>query len=520
MPWFRVGGFDSNGGSIGDLPPQSVPPNIFTDVRNVQLIDGAVEKAKGMGQQLGTPPISPYFLLSAQDNAANIKLFLASLTKIYGYASGVYTDHTRTTGGDYTAVGDNVWTGGVLHGIPFLNNGADAPQSWDSGTSKFVNLPNWTSGVTVKSLRAFRNFLVGLDVTKSGTRYPHNILWSHPADPGAVPSSWNTADATKDAGEAPLSETPGYIVDGMPLGNQFVVYKEDATYLMQFSGAPYIFNFRLALRESGVLARNCIVEVNGSHIVLTPDDVIMFNGSQAQSIINRKWRRALFSALAVDTYQKSFAVALPASHEVWFCVPTTSTYPPDMAYVWNWENNSWSKRDLPKLQSIVWALPPTPSGADWNSDSNDWQSDGDTWSAFLTRGKAVILASPTNTELYTLGASEKIDTDLMIAFAQHDSFDFATKESADTADVVKHITKLRPRIIAPEGTVLRFEIGTQLHINDPIAWGVAQYFTVGQQDELCMSVNGRYISWRIRSECDCTWRVEALDFLVSQGGRY
>lgn len=520
MAWFRVGQFDANIGSTGDLPPQAVPPNIFTDARNVRFVDGAVEKASGMMEQYGTPPIAPYFVLSSQTNSGEKRLFIAGLSAIYSYLAGGYTDVSRAVGGVYSANVNNVWTGGVLHGVPYLNNGVDAPQEWDAAAIKFKNLTNWLSGYTAQSLRPFKNYLIALNYNDGVTQYPHNVLWSHPADPGSMPSTWDVTDPTKDAGSTVLSDTPGHIIDGLGLGDNFVIYKEDATYLMQFVGAPFIFRFRPVLRESGVLARNCIGEVLGRHIVLTTDDVVAFDGQQAESIMNRKWRRDMFASISVSDYAKSFVVVFPAQKEVWVCISTQTGYPPNLAYVWNWRMNTWAKRDMPFTQGIANAFTPDATDASWDSDSGGWDADGESWSAFTLRGKVGVAAATQDTKLYTLNVGETIGADAMQTLLEHRSFDFASQDNADNADVLKHVSKVRPRIIAQAGTTLNIEIGVQMGLDNPIDWGEVQTFVVGTTAELCMARNGRYISWRITGSGQDTWRLEAIDFLVQGGGRY
>lgn len=520
MAWFRINQFDANGGSAADLPVQAIPPGIFTYARNVRFVDGAVEKAAGMAEQYGTPPIAPFYLLSSQENDGVKRLFLAGQTAIYYYLSGTYTDVSRAGGGAYTAGVNNVWTGGVLHGIPLLNSGTDAPQEWDKTAVKFKNLTNWPSGYTTQALRPFKNYLVAMNYNNGTTQFPHNVLWSHPADPGSVPSTWDITDSTKDAGDAPLSDTPGHIIDGLSMGDNFVVYKEDATYLMQFVGAPFIFKFRPVLRESGILSRNCVVEVLGRHIALTTDDVVAFDGTQAESIINRKWRRELFASISITDYAKSFVAVFPPQREVWICISTISGYPPNLAYVWNWKTNTWAKRDIPFSQSILSAFTPDPTDTSWDTDSGTWDSDGEGWSAFTLRGKVGVVAATTATKLYTLNVGETIGASNMNASVEHQSYDFADPKNVDAADAVKHISKLRPKITAADGTVLKFQIGVQMNLNDPIDWGEVQSFTVGTTTELCMGRNGRYISWRISSDGQDTWRLEAIDFLVQVGGRY
>jgi len=108
--------------------------------------------------------------------------------------------------GNYSATAAGGWNGGVLGGIAILNNGVDAPQFMGTANdAKMAALTNWDRTKTCAVMRPFKRFLVALDTTESATRYPFRVRWSHPAEGGTVPTSWNDADATKDASYVDLS---------------------------------------------------------------------------------------------------------------------------------------------------------------------------------------------------------------------------------------------------------------------------------------------------------------------------
>ena len=95
----------------------------------------------------------------------------------------------------------NSWTSTLLGGIPILNNGIDPPQQWNlSLASRMQALDNWP-GVTCKALRGFKNFPDCAECHEIRRNYPFMVKWSHPAEPGGVPSSWAIDDPTVDAGE-------------------------------------------------------------------------------------------------------------------------------------------------------------------------------------------------------------------------------------------------------------------------------------------------------------------------------
>jgi hypothetical protein len=120
---------------------------------------------------------------------------------------------------------------------------------------KFANLTGWDATWRCKSLRPFKQYIVALDVTKAGTRYANMVKWSAAAVPGALPTSWDATDATKDAGEQDIAETTDVLIDQLQLGDINVLYKERSMYAMQYIGQPFVWRFYRLPGEVGMLAR-------------------------------------------------------------------------------------------------------------------------------------------------------------------------------------------------------------------------------------------------------------------------
>ena len=59
------------------------------------------------------------------------------------------------------------------------------------------------------------------------TTYPSRVFWSQPAEPDALPSTFDATDDTADAGWVDLADTAGDVVDCLPLGDVNIIYKED-----------------------------------------------------------------------------------------------------------------------------------------------------------------------------------------------------------------------------------------------------------------------------------------------------
>jgi len=127
--------------------------------------------------------------------------------------------------------------------------GISRAQNGTTGATHLDDAPVFVN-VYCRSMRAFRTFLVGLYVQKAGVNFPRLVKWSTEATIQATPTSWNETDSTVDAGEYELADTKGDILDGLQLRDTFMIYKEDATYSMQFVGVPFIFSFRQLSRPT------------------------------------------------------------------------------------------------------------------------------------------------------------------------------------------------------------------------------------------------------------------------------
>ena len=343
-----------------DISAYELPDDKWSDGNNIQFDNDRTSKVKGQQQVFGTPSVTPYWLLPYNTITTDYWIY-PSLTKIYRVStSGATTTHedvTRTTGGDYSATADGGWNGGVLGGVAIVNNGVDVPQMMGTSATDFAALSNWLASTTTKVIRPFKRFLVALDTTESATRYPFRVRWSHPAEGGTVPVTWSASDDTKDAGYVDLSQTNGFVIDALPLGDSNIVYKEDSVWSMTYEGGQSIFGFRQIFSDAGILGRDCVQSFDSQHFVVSEDDVYTHNGQQKQSVVDTVIRDDLFNSIHPDYKTRTFVTTDKEKNEMWICFPSTSsTGAADKAFIWNWRNNSWSIRDYHKLTLLLGVL--------------------------------------------------------------------------------------------------------------------------------------------------------------------
>jgi hypothetical protein len=354
-------------------------------------------------------------------------------------------DITRSSGGYSTSTSEN-WTGTVIGGVLIMTNGVDDPQYWalasgvPATAQKMQDLNNWPASVECKSMRSFRSFLVALNVTKSDVNYPGLVKWSTEAALQTTPTSWDETSATVDAGEYELADSKGDILDGLPLADTFMIYKEDSTYTMTYVGTPFIFSFRQLSPTIGALAKNCVVAYPKGHAIFGNGDFYVNDGRTLQPILPPKLRSYVFSSIDGEALKKSFVVADYGRSEILFCfvVDGGTTVSCDKAIVWNYNTNTFTIRDLPDLGHIgygnitdpnvmtSWGAMATTLSAAITSTSSEDDISVDSTDGFQSSGYATIdseqinytavtgtsLTGVTRAQNSTTGATHAINADV------------------------------------------------------------------------------------------------------------
>jgi hypothetical protein len=514
MPLVKI----QNAGSIGlnrDLSNHELPLGAWTDCQNIRFLDGYAYQFLGHGEVYNSPSFEPQHVLPCNVAGGRYWVYLTP-TKAFAVTNNsgvsVHTDITHLT--PRTGV-TNQWTSTLLSGVPIVNAGdTTPPMAWNlSLGSKFVDLANWQSGVSCKSLRAFKNFLIALNVTKSGVSYPYMVKWSHPADPGGLPSSWNEADPTKQAGEADIAEGYDPIVDGMQLRDSFIIYKEQSVWRMDFVGGNYIFKFTKVLGKSGAMNRNCIADIDGYHVVLTNNDIIIHDGNQADSVLDKVTRRWLFQNIDVNNVGKCFVFANPFFNEVYICYPSIGSSSCNKAIVYNYKDKTVSARDLPNLNHAAFGSVDSGLTGNWSQDSAPWDSDLTVWDGGdFVPSAARVIAGSANTKLYMLDASSSFDGVIANAYLERRGLSF------DSPETMKLIRGIRPRIQGNTGNTVQIQIGSQTDPFTEPEWGNVMNHVIGQTIANDCLVSGRYIAIRFSTGTAYQWRLDSFEFDVQQSG--
>lgn len=500
-------------GVIGDAAPQELPPNAWSAATNMRFRDGYAERFKGSAAVFATPAVVPYFVAPFSSGASRMWVH-AGLAKVYVDDGTTRTNLTPAS--DYTGAIDDKWVGGTLGGIMVINNGVDLPQYWGGNVAvKFAALTAWTGTWRAVSVRPFKNFLVALGITKGATSYPHMVKWSSAADPGTLPASWDETDATKDAGEQDLAETPDLLVDQLQLGDMNVIYKERSMYAMRYIGQPFIWQFQRLPGDVGALGRNCVAPVPAGHVVLAAGDLVLHAGQGPQSLLTARMRRWLFNRIDSTNFKRAFLTTNPARNEVWVCWPQGGDTACTMALVWNWVDDTFGVRELPGATCGAAGQINYAAASAWATDTGTWAADTSVWNTdeYNAMEARLILggAGP---------ALQLQDTGALFSGVAPTSLLERTGMTFDAPDMVKTIRSLVPRVDAPAGTLLSVQVGASMDAEVAPTWGAAVPYTVGTTRKADVFATGRFMAVRIGSTDVQPWRLKSYDLDVVNRGMY
>ena len=346
----------SNVGVVTDQSPSSLPPTAFTRAKNVRFDEGGVVRGPVFRRvkDITNAPRHVFGIEAA--SGYNTVLLVSDAFQLQEYSNGTLT----SVNGSIATIpaADVAYTATALADVIYVNRPDHVPVYRTAGGSNFANLPNWTSNWRAESLRGYGDFLIALNMTEGSTDYSSRVRFSNLVLSGQVPDSWDAADTTKSAGFIDLVDLKTPIIDGLPLGKNFIIYSADQVYLMEFVGGTFIMNTRKLFSDVGILNQNCVVEVENQHFVFSESDIYVHNGSSRQSLVDEKIRNYIFNGMDTAAYKKFFVQHNPDLNEIYFCYKSgddmavfTDGERCNRAAVYNYRNSTWSFVDMPNVSS-------------------------------------------------------------------------------------------------------------------------------------------------------------------------
>lgn len=509
-------------GVVRDSPPHELPPEAWTIAENVRFEDDSVVRENGYTQIFGTPTAAPLFAQYVSAPGQAWWLY-ASLHKILAYDGNSHFDITRTTDGATYSVADaSTLQGTILGGIPIINNVADVPQFWSaySGATKMANLTNWPATLRAAVIRSFGPYLMALRLTDTGVIKPNDVRWSHPANPGSVPASWDITDPTKDAGQVSLPDVDsGQILDGLPLQGRFYVYKENSCWRFRNIGGQFIFDEDAFLETIGLLSPRCVAITGDGQrqIFVSSDNIYTHDGNSAKPLLDKKTRRYLFNQIDVSNFGKSFLFVNAERNEAWFCYPGQGSSVPTRRLMINYNTLACTEGDI-DFQHAALGTVQTVDSETWASVLGTWDDDTLPWNA--SQRRKLVLSKPTATKFEQFDLGTTRDGTAFTGLIQRTSLGVVgrnrkTGEWIEDFEVRKMCHRIWPKM---SGGPVSIRMGGQNTPNGPVTWSAPQTFDPSTQQYCDVTTEGAALA--VEFSGANSWKLDGYKLDLVTLGRF
>lgn len=512
-----------NNSPISDLEQSHLDLNQWTNGTNYVLRDGKIQTFNGESLVSTATATNIAGYVDFVSTPSGNYYIVAGRTGVQVTDGTTWTNINNVAGYASLGVNDELkWTGCRLGSIPVLNNPQSFPEYWSPQTIsqkmqdlKFDAATTWRSrGFKCNVIRSHKNFLFALNLNEGGIAQPNAYRWSHPADVGGLPFSWDPTDLSSIASKESISDSSYEIIDGLSLRDEFCIYMSRSIHLLQYVGGEFTFQRRELSNSVGCLATDCVVEAVGSHFILTTGDIVMNTGSTISSVLNLKNKRYLESTLSTANYKNCFAVRNYITKELWFFIVQEGFTYPNIAFIINYDTGTISLRDIAGDKASACFGPKAIADDTWEANTQTWEENNEIWdlSDSSVFDYNIVAINSAATSLYS---QEKI--------ASQTAFNTVLSREdfvLDGQDEVTTITRVYPHIRCA-GQV-QLELGSKDSINAPIRWKPAIILDVANSQygrKVDIRTTGKLHSWRITSVGNTPFELSGFDIEYELAGR-
>lgn len=216
----------------------------------------------------------------------------------------------------------------------------------------------------------YADYLIALNITSGGNRFPWRIQWADTGDP----ETW----VGGNSGTKELLEDSDDISGAGIYGTKFTVHKENAIYVGQLTNTSGVFYLERRETGAGTVANATVISLpSGEQIFLARDGFRLFNGISAPLIdayINDELRELLNPQYAY----KSWGKIIRELDEVHIGVPIGSDTEPSTVYKFNYVTRQVFRDDRPNVSFFSQYLN-TVGQVSWDDVPDSWDSRTEKW---------------------------------------------------------------------------------------------------------------------------------------------
>lgn len=525
-------------GVVTDVDPYNLPFNAFTRAKNVRFVNKSVEHAPIFREVLniGTTD-EPAFLhgLFTQDGY-DTTLVVTDTFKILEMQNATST----TVYNGAAAAIPRPYTACSLANIEYVNRSDTAPVYRGPADNNFSVLSNFVPSASCNSLRSYGDFLIALNMTEGGVSLPTRVRYSDLALANQIPSTWDATDLNNSAGFNDIVQMKTPIVDGLALGTNFFIYSSDQVWQMEFVGGAFIFNFRKAFDNCGVINPNCITEHEGKHFVFDNDDIYVHDGLSKTSICDKRVRNYIFSSIDKTKASKCYTQQNKELEEIYFCYHSgddLALYTDgdfcNRAAVYNYRSDTWSFMDLPNTVSGSTSNVNTVqsydvSGLSYSETGGTYHEQDSQFAQFT------LMASRAYTGAYeTISTNRVLGLDLVnkgrLARPSVSEFNFPLVVERVGIDLdetqiplsgYKVINRIYPQVstVSPSPEI-QFEFGASDLATEVPKYQTPIIFNMSTEYKLDTRMSGRYLSYKVSTQAPKDFSLSGFDIDLQLVGR-
>ena len=511
-----------------DLPSYTLPGDFLTEAKNIRILANSIRPFGGF-LILDSLPVdfNPGHLTSHEGPIGQFWVIPGD-DSVLAYDGSIYHDISNISGGGYAGVNDpDDWHSCAIAQVLVLNHPGHFPEYWPdpNGAIPLQYLPwdfsnTWADvNQSCRIMRSHKQFLFAMDLVDNGIEYPDGVRWSTPADIGLVPESWDPLDITKTAGLINLGGEGGRIIDGLSMRDAFVVYREGAISVFDYVGGQFVWRIRHSTATQGLVSKNAIVEIRGKHIFISNGDIMQYDGNTFTSLLHNRLRRRFVGNYDVSKRDNGYVVHNKLASELWFCITEIGFSLPNVAYLYNYEDDSWAIRDIYDVSPFAAYGPQLIAPVTWDSTAGIWDDIAGNWNIGQTTTLSFSITAVSKPS--GPGQSGKL------ALLDHNSTDEISQYSTVIErigfalaglDNVTTITRIYPHL-SGTGTVF-IEVGSQDHINAPVTWKPGVWFEAGVDRKVDIRTTGELHCFRFSvGDSPKRWELSGMDIEFVMAGK-
>ena len=335
-------------GIIGNIPTTMLNPRACVDCNNVVFKDGIVQTRTGyVAYGSGTPTGTLLLFFRYQKwNGRELEM-LATTTNVYYNNNGTWTSIASSLSGNVNTRASMTHIENYL----VFTNGEDAPSKWDDTTWSALNAAHSGDAIDWGDYRPviflpFKFRLLGFNDNKVTTGAAIRIMYSRAGN-------FDQIDGTEYSGYIEMTQGMGAkIVGAAPLKDYVGVYKDYCCALLSYIGGASTFAINVQIEGIGLAAKDAIANLGTSHMFLGSDyNIYRWNGGTELEPVGNPIKKLLQAEVNKAKINRSFAVVNVDQRQVIFFLPVNSDEYPTRMWIWNLDDESWSKGTIPAMSS-------------------------------------------------------------------------------------------------------------------------------------------------------------------------